>query len=82
MDHVAKRKYLKKAAAHRLGVPENELGWVNGNLVFLSTNTPIEGVEAVPKPAKQPEPVRIVYARTPATQRRASRPGPSNYWNG
>ena len=79
MDHVKKRKNLRKAAARRLGVPENELGWARGELVFLSTGTPVEGVPRVEKPTEFKE---HVPASPPPVVRWFTSAKPSNYWNG
>ena len=50
-NHVSKRKKLKKEAARSLGVSIDALGWVNGELVFLASNTRVDGIAKVPKPA-------------------------------
>ncbi|TSC78007.1 MAG: hypothetical protein G01um101424_141 [Parcubacteria group bacterium Gr01-1014_24] len=50
--HIAKRKSLKKGAANRLGVSLDALGWVDGQLIFLASNTTVDGIPVVPKPPK------------------------------
>jgi len=50
--HVARRKTLKKWAARELGIPVNALGWIDGTLVFLTSNITVGGVPTVPKPWK------------------------------
>src|SRR3989344_619435 len=67
MEHIAKRKQLKKEAAKRLRIPISALGWVNGTLVLLATKAPVDGVPAVPKPERYraPEVVRVYTHWTP-----------------
>ena len=57
MEHLARRKQLKKEAAARLGVPLDTIGWMDGVLIHLATNMSVDGVPTVRKPVKPSEPV-------------------------
>jgi hypothetical protein len=67
-EYLRKRKHLKKNAARRLGVPLDALGWVDGALVFLTSNLTVDGVPKVPKPNGEST-VKAVASRPHWTER-------------
>lgn len=71
MEHITKRKHLKKETAKRLGVSESDLEWMNGKL--CRNGVPVQGVETVVKPPKAPkkEETRAAYHPTRTVTQRS-----------
>lgn len=60
--HVKGRQYWKRQAAERFGVKIQTLEWVDGVLIYLPDDKPVEGIPHIPKPGST---VRlVVVART------------------